>query len=73
MRDTIAKIMQYFGSASQFPLLVVVSPEEYHAVLQAYPREKKIYVSDYCVGDDKEPDIANWKKTSDRAAGTLCS
>jgi len=62
MRDTIAKIKQYFGSASQFPLLVVVSPEEYQEVLQANQQEKIIYVSGYCVGADKEPDIAKLEK-----------
>jgi hypothetical protein len=54
--DTIVKIGKYFDGTSQYPLLVVVSPDEYRDVLSAYSSTPKIKVSDYCVGADKEPD-----------------
>lgn len=57
MSDTIAKIDKYFSGTSRYPLLVVVSADEYLDVLSAYSNMPKIKVSDYCVGADKEPDI----------------
>ena len=64
MSDTIAKIDKYFSGTSRYPLLVVVSADEYLDVLSAYSNMPKIKVSDYCVGADKEPDIENLKKMS---------
>lgn len=57
MSDTIVKIGKYFSGTSQYPLLVVVSADEYRDVLSVYSCMPKIKVSDYCVGADKEPDI----------------
>jgi len=73
MRDAIAKIKQYFGSASQFPLLVVVSSQEYPEVLQAYPREKRSTSATIVSGMIRNRISQNWKKVADRAAGTPCS
>ncbi len=56
MSDTIVKIGKYFSGTSQYPLLVVVSSDEYRDVLSVYSSTPKIKVSDYCVGADKEPD-----------------
>lgn len=56
MSDTIEKIGKYFTGTSQYPLLVVVSPDEYRDVLSVFSSTPKIKVSDYCVGADKEPD-----------------
>jgi hypothetical protein len=56
--DTIEKIVKYFNGTSQYPLLVVVSSEEYKDILGAFSSTPKIRVSDYCVGADKEPDIS---------------
>jgi hypothetical protein len=55
--DTIVKIGKYFRGTSQYPLLVVISPDEYRDVLNVYSSTQKIRVSDYCVGADKDPDI----------------
>lgn len=57
MSDTIVKIGKYFSGTSQYPLLVVVSADEYRDALSIYSSMPKIKVSDYCVGADKEPDI----------------
>ena len=62
MGDTIVKIGNYFSGTSQYPLLVVVSADEYRDVLSVYSSLPKIKVSDYCVGDDKEPDIGKLKE-----------
>lgn len=56
MSDAIVKIGKYFSGTSQYPLLVVVSPDEYRDVLSVFSSTPKIKVSDYCVGADKEPD-----------------
>lgn len=61
MSDTIVKIGKYFSGTSQYPLLVVVSPDEYHDVLSVYSSIPQIKVSDYCVGADKEPDTCKLK------------
>lgn len=58
MSDTIVRIGKYFSSTSQYPLLVVVSSEEYRNAINVYSNTPKIKVSDYCVGADKEPDTA---------------
>jgi len=58
MNDIVAKIERYFDGSAQYPLMVVVSPEEYHEILTAFSATPKIKVSDYCVGADKEPDIS---------------
>jgi len=60
--NTIARIGKYFRGTSQYPLLVVVSADEYRDVLSVYSSLPKIKVSDYCVGDDKEPDIGKLKE-----------
>jgi len=57
MSDTIVQIGKYFSGTSQYPLLVVVSADEYREALSVYSSLPKIKVSDYCVGADKEPDI----------------
>lgn len=56
MNDMIAKIKKYFGSTSQYTLMVVVPLEEYKEILSFFSNKGKIKVSDYCVGLDKEPD-----------------
>ncbi len=56
MSDTITKIEKYFSGTSQYPLLVVVSSDEFKEALAAFSNTPKIKVSDYCVGADKEPD-----------------
>ena len=56
MSDTIVKIGKYFSGTSQYPLLAVVSANEYRDALSVYSSFPKIKVSDYCVGADKEPD-----------------
>lgn len=56
MSDTISKIEKYFNGTLAYPLMVVVSPEEYKEVLETFSNTSKIKVSDYCVGKDKEPD-----------------
>lgn len=56
MSDCVMKIEKYFSSTSQYPLLVVLSYDEYKEVLAAFFNTPKIKVSDYCVGPDKEPD-----------------
>lgn len=62
MSNTIVRIGKYFRGTSQYPLLVVVSADEYRDVLSVYSSLPKIKVSDYCVGDDKEPDIGKLKE-----------
>ena len=57
MSDTIVKIGKYFSSTSRYPLLAVVSVDEYRDVLSEYSNMTKIKVSNYCVGADKEPDL----------------
>ena len=54
--DTIEKIGRYFNSTSQYPLLVVVPPDEYRDILTVFSTTPRIRVSNYCVGPDKEPD-----------------
>lgn len=56
MSDWVTKIEKYFSGTSQYPLLVVLSSDEYKEVLTAFSNTPKIKVSDYCVGADKEPD-----------------
>ncbi|NLO70807.1 MAG: hypothetical protein GX102_07715 [Porphyromonadaceae bacterium] len=46
MSDTIVKIGKYFSGTSQYPLLVVVSPDEYRDTLSVYSSMPKIKVSD---------------------------
>lgn len=62
MSNPIVEIEKYFKSTSQYPLLAVVSPDEYRYVLKTYSDLPKIKVSNYCVGDDKEPDIGKLKE-----------
>ncbi|MDD3663501.1 MAG: BREX-4 system phosphatase PglZ, partial [Candidatus Pacebacteria bacterium] len=57
MSDTIAGIGKYLSGTSQYPLLVVVSTEEYRDVLNVYSSMPRIKVSDYCIGPDKDPDV----------------
>lgn len=57
MNDTIARIKKYFSGTSNYPLLVVVSSDEYCDVIRVFASTPKIRVSDYCVGADKDPDI----------------
>ena len=56
MDTTISKIQKYFNGTSTYPLIIVLSSEEYKEVLEVYSGVPKIKVSDYCVGEDKEPD-----------------
>ncbi|MEA5024249.1 hypothetical protein SDC9_09359 [bioreactor metagenome] len=56
MSDWVTKIEKYFSGTLQYPLLVVLSSDEYKEVLVAFSNTPKIKVSDYCVGADKEPD-----------------
>jgi len=56
VNDTIVKIGKYFNSSSQYPLLAVVSADEYRDALSVFSSTHKIRISDYCVGADKEPD-----------------
>lgn len=56
MSDWVTKIEKYFSGTSQYPLLVVLSSDEYKEVLTAFSNTSKIKVSDYCLGADKEPD-----------------
>jgi hypothetical protein len=56
MSNTIVEIGKYFNGTSQYPLLVVVSSDEYKDALAVYSSTPKIKVSDYCVGADKDPD-----------------
>ncbi|MDI9393665.1 MAG: BREX-4 system phosphatase PglZ [Synergistota bacterium] len=62
MSDIIAKIKNYFGGTSRYPLMAVVSGVEYHKIISSFPGVHRIKVSDYCVGADKEPDIAKLQK-----------
>lgn len=57
MGEIAAKINKYFNGSSDYPLLVVMPFDEYKGILAAFPDIKKIKVSDYCIGPDKEPDI----------------
>lgn len=57
LTKAIGGIKDYFRGTSQYPLLVVVSADDYRNVLEAYFSTPKIKVSDYCIGADKEPDI----------------
>lgn len=57
MNDIATKINKYFKGSSRYPLLVVVSSDDYKGVLTDFPNTAKIKVSDYCIGSDKEPDI----------------
>jgi len=52
-----SKIEKYFGGSSQYPLLLVLSLEDYKNTLDLFSSTPKIKVSDYCVGEDKEPDL----------------
>ena len=56
MSDLEAKIDKYFNSTSLYPLLVVVPTDEYRVILEKFSSVKKVKVSSYCVGADKEPD-----------------
>jgi len=56
LKVTIMKIERYFESTSHYPLIVVVQPAEYKELIDVFSNIEKIKVSDYCVGDDKEPD-----------------
>lgn len=51
------EIKGYFSSSSQYPYLVVVPSGKYKDVLYELSTIPTINVSDYCVDDDKEPDI----------------
>lgn len=56
MSDITAKIEKYFSSTSKYPLLAVVPSDEYKKILERFSGMSKIKVSDYCIGEDKEPD-----------------
>jgi len=49
VNDTIAGIGKYLSGSSQYPLLVVVSTEEYRDVLNVYSSMPRIKVSDVSV------------------------
>lgn len=69
MSDWVTKIKKYFSGTSQYPLLVVLSFEEYKEVLTAFSNTPKIKVSDYCVGADKEPDTPQLENDVRRKTG----
>jgi hypothetical protein len=56
LSDWVTEIEKYFSGTSQYPLMVVLSSEEYKEVLAAFSNTPKIKVSDYCIAADKEPD-----------------
>lgn len=56
--DPVNKIKKYFKGTSQYPLLVVVSRDEYREILEVFSSIPRIKVSGYCPGADKEPDIS---------------
>lgn len=62
------KIEKYFNGTSQYPLFVVVPPDEYADILKSFSNTPKIKVSDYCVDIDKEPDT---KKLRDDAGNII--
>ena len=57
MSEIKMKIEKYFGGSSQYPFLLVLSLDEYKNTLDLFSSTSKIKVSDYCVGEDKEPDL----------------
>ena len=57
MSSATERIQKYFDGNSQYPLLVVVSPNEYSEVLDTFGSVSRITLSSYCVGEDKEPDM----------------
>lgn len=68
MSNSVQKIEKYFSGTSQYPLFVVVSPDEYVDILNSFSSTPKIKVSDYCVDIDKEPDT---KKLLDDAGNII--
>jgi len=65
--DQVARIQNYFDGTLTYPLMVVVTSDEYSEIREAFSGTPVIKVSDYCVGADKEPDteklLANIKCT----------
>lgn len=69
MNDLVTKIEKYFSGTSQYPLLVVLSSDEYKEVLAAFSNTPKIRVSDYCIGADKDPDTSQLEYDMCRKTG----
>lgn len=63
MGELKSKIESYFSSGLRMPLFIALPDNEYRALLEEISHINKIRTSDFCLGDDKEPDLDSMRKT----------
>ena len=69
MSSTVSKVQKYFDGTSSYPLMVVVSSDEYKEVLEAFSNVPKMKVSAYCIDKDKEPDTGKVQADIENCSG----